>query len=1108
MAIITGTNGNDDLIGVDGENDQIFPLNNVGLDRIFATTGNDEITLMGGGDNFFELNYERFDGIDIDLGAGTIDKRASNGVDTLVGFFDGPQASFRVTATDGDDSFISRDMSAYAFYEVRDLGGNDSFIGTRAVEERISYRLGAPDNGVVANLSSSSVATAPGGTIAARTIRDPYGGIDTVNDLIDALETTDNADFIVGNDLGNDFRPRGGNDTIDGGDGFDQVRYSNSSARIVADLRLNQNQIIEDGFGGADTLISVEAVRGGNFDDILDGGNEVNRLRGEGGNDVLRGNGGDATRWQGNRLEGGTGNDQLVGTQFNDALDGGAGDDIIVTGASSYRPGFGASAFFSAFGDFDRVFGSAGNDDITIEVSGDGYVGLRYFNLTAAIDANLQTGVIVKGAQGTDSYTGLDSFDSEDGAVQLIATRYDDTLRSRDLNDAGLGFFDLEGGPGSDTIIGAGSYDRYSLFNTSDGEDLWGVAPVGGARGNFSSTDFSDGVTIAANTVFDPFGGTDSVSGIESVSGTEFDDFFVGSEIGSDLYGRDNAFEFRPEGGNDTLVGRAPNNIVRYSLATNSVEADLSLTENQVIRDGFGGSDNLVNINQVRSGSGNDSLSGDDNENFLRADGGADLLRGRGGDDILTGGSNVNAAFIDQQVAVSNFGRSQGWTDNTTTIRTLADLDDDGLLDIVAFGNVGVLFARGNGDGTFQDPTVALDNFGLRAGWANDSQFPRQIADVNGDGVLDIIGFGTTGVLAAFGNGDGTFQAAQQVFDDFTTRRGWTDDTVTPRFVEDVTGDGFADLVGFGNAGMLVAAGTGDGSFDPVTLAVANFGLRQGWNSTETNERLLADLNNDGVADILGFGLAGALVALADGAGGFDEVQLGIANFGTRAGWVDQDRFPRQLVDIDGDGNLDLVGFGNAGMLTALGNGDGTFANATLAVANFGANRGWSSDETLPRVLADVNGDGLVDVMGFGNAAVLVALNQGGTFSEASVWVDDFALANGYGTQTGFPRLVGDVTGDGASDIVAFGNAGVLTALSNKGGGDRFVFDAADFGNDTITDFAAGDILDMRGSGATFNTLTIADNGQGDTVISTADNSSITLTGVATSSIDASDFLF
>ncbi|HEY8868752.1 MAG TPA: hypothetical protein VIM30_05135, partial [Candidatus Limnocylindrales bacterium] len=48
------------------------------------------------------------------------------------------------------------------------------------------------------------------------------------------------------------------------------------------------------------------------------------------------------------------------------------------------------------------------------------------------------------------------------------------------------------------------------------------------------------------------------------------------------------------------------------------------------------------------------------------------------------------------------------------------------------------------------------------------------------------------------------------------------------------------------------------------------------------------------------------------------------------------DQHPRFAVDLTGNGTADLVGFGDAGVWTALGNGDGTFAEAKFVLASFG----------------------------------------------------------------------------------------------------------------------------------------------------------------------------
>jgi hypothetical protein len=97
----------------------------------------------------------------------------------------------------------------------------------------------------------------------------------------------------------------------------------------------------------------------------------------------------------------------------------------------------------------------------------------------------------------------------------------------------------------------------------------------------------------------------------------------------------------------------------------------------------------------------------------------------------------------------------------------LGDLTGKGRADIIGFGDAGVYVALNNGDGTFQAPKIAIKDFGAVAGGWQVNQDPRFVADLNGDGRGDIVGFGDGGVYVAIGNGDGTLQAPKLVLNDF-----------------------------------------------------------------------------------------------------------------------------------------------------------------------------------------------------------------------------------------------------------------------------------------------------------------------------------------------------
>ncbi len=125
-----------------------------------------------------------------------------------------------------------------------------------------------------------------------------------------------------------------------------------------------------------------------------------------------------------------------------------------------------------------------------------------------------------------------------------------------------------------------------------------------------------------------------------------------------------------------------------------------------------------------------------------------------------------------------------------------------------------------------------------------------------------------------------------------------------------------ADIVGFGKNGVSVSLATGDGHFAPRTFELAQFAPGAGgWSSQNTYPRQLADVNNDGMADIVGFGKSGVSVSLATGDGHFAAPTFELAQFGASAGgWSSDNIYPRQLADVDNDGMADIVGFGRLGV--------------------------------------------------------------------------------------------------------------------------------------------------------------------------------------------------
>ena len=332
---------------------------------------------------------------------------------------------------------------------------------------------------------------------------------------------------------------------------------------------------------------------------------------------------------------------------------------------------------------------------------------------------------------------------------------------------------------------------------------------------------------------------------------------------------------------------------------------------------------------------------------------------------ITTG---FGAAFV-----LNNFGYNAGGWRVEKHVRLVADTTGDSRPDIVGFGDDGVWISRNNGNGTFRGPTMVVANFAYNAGGWRIERHPRFLGDMNGDGKLDIVGFGNDGVWVSRNNGNGTFQAPTMVIANFGYNAGGWRVEKHPRFLADMTGDGKLDIVGFGDDGVWISRNNGNGTFQAPTMVVANFAYNAGGWRVERHPRFLADMTGDGKLDIVGFGNEGVWISRNNGNGTFQAPQMVIANFAYNAGGWRVEKHPRFLADMNGDGRLDIVGCGDDGVWVARNNGNMTFQAPQMIVANFGYNAGGWRVEKHPRFVLDLNGDVRGDIIGFGDEGVWVA---------------------------------------------------------------------------------------------------------------------------------------
>ncbi|MDH6623582.1 hypothetical protein M2271_001369 [Streptomyces sp. LBL] len=194
--------------------------------------------------------------------------------------------------------------------------------------------------------------------------------------------------------------------------------------------------------------------------------------------------------------------------------------------------------------------------------------------------------------------------------------------------------------------------------------------------------------------------------------------------------------------------------------------------------------------------------------------------------------------------------------------RFLVDTTGDGRADIVGCHDDGVWISLQDEEGTFADPLYVLDDFGADQGWSSTEEHPRFLIRALHSRTSDIIGFGPQGVVVAHGRGDGTFEPSKLVLNEFGTAQQWTSKKHL-RCLADVTGNGYLDIVGFGDEGVWVSHNHGGDQFEQAQLVCRGFGYNEdagGWR-VDRHPRFVADVTGNGCADIVGFGGPGVYVA-------------------------------------------------------------------------------------------------------------------------------------------------------------------------------------------------------------------------------------------------------
>lgn len=318
----------------------------------------------------------------------------------------------------------------------------------------------------------------------------------------------------------------------------------------------------------------------------------IENVSGGRGGDAILGN--DAT----NQLRGNDGNDTISGGGGNDLLDGGLGIDTLNGDSGNDTFAGGTDAGNDAFN------GGEGNDVVT------------YLAAKAAITVNLVTGTASGTAPGDAAKIGADTLTSVES---VIGSAFSDALTGGAAGET------FAGGLGNDRILAGGGIDTASYATATAAVAV-----------NLS-------VTGAQNTVS---AGLDTLSAIENLTGSAFNDTLTGNRTANILDGGKGADAMTGGLGNDTYrIDNAADTVTEDAAAgRDMVQSSVSHTltanvENLTLAgaDAITGTGNgLANI--LRGNGAANVLSGGAESDQLFGNGGSDTLVGGAGRDILNGG--------------------------------------------------------------------------------------------------------------------------------------------------------------------------------------------------------------------------------------------------------------------------------------------------------------------------------------------------------------------------------------------------------------------------------------------------------------------------------------
>jgi Ca2+-binding RTX toxin-like protein len=910
-------------------------------------------------------------------------------------------------ALGGDDSLIGSNVN-----DVLNGGDGDDYLDGALGTDTASYAGASSGVTVSLSLQGSWQDTGGAGQDFLLRFENLLG-----SSFNDTLYGDTNANTLSGGD-GNDTIYAGDDfvaDTIDGGADYDIVDYSavtDDSVVIVGSFTsgLNVYRSVYGSASGRDTIANAEEVIGSSGSDYIVAQDGI--VRGGDGNDLIGSvSGGQAYGDAGTDyfylgsgdytiMDFELGVDRLasIDTITSITIDG--ADTIVTTnGGADVRV---ANINTLTLGEWQALLTMSGwgaDPSNILSFSGtasDNFVWGGAFNDTLSGNAGDDTLV---GGSGNDTLNGGDDDDRLEGGSG------DDTLNGNNDNDTldgGSGTNTLNGGAGDDYLIGGWGDDTF------DGGD--GIDTVSYER-------ITTGVSVILGLTGATGAGVDSITGVENLVGSAFNDTLIGDGGDNQLSGGLGADTLNGGDGVDTLLGGDGDDVLEIS-SVNAGETLDGGADTDTLR--FLSSNSTLNfaattllgferlvIENSLAGTTNIALSTDHIGASLSAD--AEIVASVGTDivTISMDSSALTLAFTFTNWSASDRILIYG-TGDDDTITGSAQRDEiyggDGADTLNGAGGNDYLFGSLGNDtingGTGAD-TAAFFIDSVDADWQRNADGSWTVTSVEGVETL------TNTEYLEFNDATIHLARAAQTF----------------------TGDGTSDLILRNSAGTLSAW---------FLNGPAISGAGMGSISADWSHQGSGDFNGDGRADIL-WRHDNGNVALWQMNG------AAVTGFGVSS--VSNDWVIESVGDFNGDTRSDIFWRNSVTGTTSIWFMNGAAFAGGGTFGNVGAN--WIVEDT-----ADYNGDGRDDIL----------WRNSGT-GDVSLWfMDGLAVTGGAFGNLGAQWVAegsGDFNGDNRADIFWRNSTTGQVALFFMNG--QAVIGTASFNRDTAWDVAG--IGDYNGDG-------------------------------------------